>query len=81
MPSNCGVLFTTDKYQIVYWKVYVWLGLSVKVATLCFHQVVKFGFGELSISRICAESRDLGPEHGCRACSLENKGNKLDFHI
>ena len=42
---------------------------------------VKFRFGELSICRICAESRDLGPEHGFRACSLKNKGKKLDFHM
>ena len=40
---------------------------------------VKFRFVELSISRICAESRDLGPDHGFRACSFENKGNKIGF--
>ena len=40
-----------------------------------FTKSVKFGFGELSICRICAESRDLGPEHGFRACSFKNKRN------
>ena len=29
----------------------------------------------------CSKSRDLGPEHGFRACSLKNKGKKSDFHI
>ena len=29
----------------------------------------------------CSKSRDLGPEHGFRACSLKNKGKQLDFHI
>ena len=29
----------------------------------------------------CSKSRDLGPEHGFRACSFKNKGKKLDFHI
>ena len=28
----------------------------------------------------CSKSRDLGPEHGFRACSFKNKGKKLDFH-
>ena len=41
---------------------------------------VKFRFGELSICRICPEPRDLGPEHGFRACSFKNKGKQLDFH-
>ena len=45
-----------------------------------FTKSVKFGFGELSICRICAESRDLGPEHGFRACSFKNKRKKSDFH-
>ena len=49
--------------------------------TCFFTKSVKFGFGELSICRICAESRDLGPGHGFRACSFKNKGKKLDFHI
>ena len=46
-----------------------------------FTKSVKFGFGELSICQICAESRDLGPEHGFRACSFKDKGKKSDFHI
>ena len=54
---------------------------NTKSATLFFPKSVKFGFGELSICRICAESRDLGPEHGFRACSFKNKGEMLDFHI
>ena len=29
----------------------------------------------------CSKSRDLGPEHGFKACSFKNKGKKLDFHI
>ena len=41
----------------------------------------RFGRTELSISRICAESRDLEFEHGFRACSLRDKRNKSDFHI
>ena len=64
----------------VFWKVYAWLALSVKVATLSFTKSVKFGFGELSISRICSESRDLGPENGFRACSFKNKRKKSDVH-
>ena len=28
----------------------------------------------------CSKSRDLGPEHGFKACSFENKGKKLDCH-
>ena len=31
--------------------------------------------------RICAESRDLGPEHGFTACSFKNKGKQLDLHF
>ena len=45
-----------------------------------FTKSVKFGFGELSISQICAESRDLGPGHGFRACSFKNKRKQLNFH-
>ena len=57
-------------------------GSNHKKSRPCFFtKSVKFGFGELSISQICAESRDLGPEHGFRACSFKNKGKKLDFHI
>ena len=46
-----------------------------------FTKSVKFGFGELSICQICAESRDLEFEHGFRACSLKNKKEMLVFHI
>ena len=45
-----------------------------------FTKSVKFGFGELSICRICAESRDLQSGHGFRACSFKNKRKKLNFH-
>ena len=56
-------------------------GSNHKKSGPCFFtKSVKFGFGELSIGRICAESRDLGPEHGFRACSFKNKRKKLDFH-
>ena len=41
---------------------------------------VRFGRTELSICRICAESRDLQSEHGFEACSLKHKGKRLDFH-
>ena len=51
-----------------------------KVKTCFFTKSVKFGFGELSISQICAESRDLQSGHGFRACSFKNKRKKLDFH-
>jgi len=51
-----------------------------KVRPSFFTKSVKFGFGELSICRICAESRDLGPEHGFRACSFKNKRKKSIFH-
>ena len=54
----------SKKSNRVFWKVYAWLGCSVKVGTLFFTKSVKFGFGELSIGWIYAESRDLGPEHG-----------------
>ena len=57
-------------------------GSNHKKSRPCFFtKSVKFGFGELSIGRICAESRDLGPEHGFRACSFKNKREKSDFHI
>ena len=70
-----------QKSKSVFWEVYALLELSVKVGTLFFHpKSVKFGFGELSISQTCAESRDLGPEHGFRACSFKNKRKNLNFH-
>ena len=71
----------SQKSKLVLLKVYAWLGVLVKVGTLFFHQVGQLGFGELSIGRICAESRDLGPEHGFSACSFQKKKKKLDFHI
>ena len=43
-----------------------------KLKTCFFTKSVKFGFGELSICRICAESRDLDPEHGFRAQQIES---------
>ena len=52
----------------------------MKVTTCFFTKSVKFGFGELSICWICAESRDLQSGHGFRACSFKNKRKKLDFH-
>ena len=42
---------------------------------------VRFGRTELLFFFPCSKSRDLGPEHGFRACSFKNKGKKLDFHI
>ena len=56
-------------------------GSNHKKSRPCFFtKSVKFGFGELSICRICAESRDLQSGHGFRACSFKNKRKKLDFH-
>ena len=52
----------------------------MKLQPCFFTKSVKFGFGELSICRICAESRDLGPEHGFRACSLK-KDSKIREQI
>ena len=48
--------------------------------TLFVTKSVRFGRTELSICRTGGESRDLEFEHGFRACSLKNDGNKLDFH-
>ena len=42
---------------------------------------VRFGRTELLFFFPCSKSRDLGPEHGFRACSFKNKGQKSDFHI
>ena len=41
----------------------------------------RFGRTELLFVFPCSKSRDLGPEHGFRACFFKNKENKLDFHI
>ena len=70
----------SQKSKCVFCKVYAWLGFLVKVGTLFFTKSVKFGFCELSICRICAESRDLQSGHGFRACSFKNKRTKLKFH-
>ena len=66
----------SQKSNRVFWKVYAWLGLSVKLGTLFFHRLVSSRLAE-----ICAESQDLQSEHGFRACSFEHKRRKLDFHI
>ena len=42
---------------------------------------VRFGRTELLFFFPCSKSRDLGPEHGFRACSFKNKRKKLDFDI
>ena len=56
-------------------------GSNDKKSGPCFFtKSVKFGFGELSICRICAESRDLQSGHGFRACSCKHKRKKLNFH-
>ena len=54
---------------------------KMKVATLFCHQVGQIWSYRAVIFFPCSKSRDLGPEHGFRACSFKNKGNKLDFHI
>ena len=64
----------SQKSKRVFWKVCPWLG----VLPYFFTKSVKFGFGELSISWICAESRDLQSGHGFRACSLKKK-EKIGF--
>ena len=56
-------------------------GSNHKKSGPCFFtKSVKFGFGELLIGLICAESQDLGPEHGFRACTFEDINKKLDCH-
>ena len=54
-------------------------GSNHKQVQACF-VTVNSGFGELSICASCSKSRDLQSEHGFRACSFQDKGNKLDFH-
>ena len=44
-----------------------------------FTKSVKFGFGELSICRICAESQDLQSGHGFKPVPLKIKGNSWIF--
>ena len=53
----------------------------MKVATLFCHQVGQIWSYRAVIFFPCSKSRDLGPEHGFRACSFKNKGKKSDFHI
>ena len=59
-------------------------GCAKTVFTKCqpcfFTKSVRFGRTELSICRICAESRDLQSGHGFRACSFKTKRKKLNFH-
>ena len=56
-------------------------GSNHKKSRPCFvTKSVRFGRTELSISQICAESRDLQSGHGFRACSFKKKGEKLNFH-
>ena len=55
-------------------------GVRWKSGPCFFTKSVKFGFGELSIRRICAKSQDLQSGHGFGACSFKNKRNKFDFH-
>ena len=71
----------SQKSKRVFWEVYAWLGGSVKVATFFCHQVGQIWSYRAVIFFPCSKSRDLGPEHGFRACSFKNKGKKLDFHI
>ena len=52
---------------------------KMKVATLFCHQVGQIWSYRAVIFFPCGKSRDLGPEHGFRACSLKNKWKKLDF--
>ena len=64
----------SQKSKRVFWKVYAWLGVLVKVGTLFFHQV-----GQIWSFRadfFCPESspRDLAFGHGFRACYFRNGG-------
>ena len=49
--------------------------------TLFCHQVGQIWSYRAVFFFPCSKSRDLGPEHGFRACSFKNKGKKSDFHI
>ena len=71
----------SQKEKRVFWEVYAWLGVSVKVGTFECHQVGQIWSYRAVIFFLCSKSRDLGPEHGFKACSLKNKGKKLDSHI
>ena len=70
----------SQKSKRVFLEVYALLGVSVKVATFFCHQVGQIWSYRAVIFFPCSKSRDLGPEHGFRACSFKNKGKKLDFH-
>ena len=52
-----------------------------EVPTFFCHQVGQIWSYRAVIFFPCSKSRDLGPEHGFRACSFQNKGKMLDFHI
>ena len=54
---------------------------KMKVATFFCHQVGQIWSYRAVIFFPCSKSRDLQSGHGFRACSLKNKGEKLDFHI
>merc|ERR1712139_178516 len=54
---------------------------KMKVATFFCHQVGQIWSYRAVIFFPCSKSRDLGPEHGFRACSFKNKGKKSDFRI
>ena len=53
----------------------------MKVATFFCHQVGQIWSYQAVFFLPCSKSRDLGPEHGFRACSFKNKGKQMDFHI
>ena len=58
-----------------------WIFILLGVKPCFVTKSVRFGRTELLFFFPCSKSRDLGPEHGFRACSFKNKGKKLDFHI
>ena len=70
----------SQKSKRAFWEVYAWLGVLVKVGTFECHQVGQIWSYRAVIFFPCSKSRDLQSEHGFRACSFKNKGNKLDFH-
>ena len=54
---------------------------KMKVATFFCHQVGQIWSYRAVIFFPCSKSRDLGPEHGFRACSFKNKREMLGFHF
>ena len=85
LPDLCGIarsnLGMVSGLVLLKIKGKSWIFMNKwKLQPCFFTKSVKFGFGELSICRICAESRDLQSGHGFRACSFKNKRKKLDFH-